>query len=310
MKKLLSLLGAIGLVATSSATVVSCDNGGDKDTTNAGDFTTDLTKAEGEDTKALEKVIKGQFEGTDGIADAQILIFDTIDNANNAEDVMTAGKGDTAMPGNITKIKGDEKSVAFYAYSAPAKEGEFGTTVLKGTITNKPEEKTGIDVDTKATVKVGETTNVTINNFKDLKDVKVASDNEEIATVAIDDKGVITIKGVAKGDANITVSATDVDAVTIVASVTEDAPTTVDITLDNIEDLTVKAGGTIEVKITNVDALTEPTATGDNDDFATVALDAGTITIKGVAEGTVKVTVNATNATDKVTFDVAVTAAK
>jgi hypothetical protein len=310
MKKLLSLLGAIGLVATSSATVVSCDNGGDKDTTNAGDFTTDLTKAKGEDTKALEKVIKGQFEGTDGIADAQILIFDTIDNANNAEDVMTAGKGDTTMPGNITKIKGDEKSVAFYAYSAPAKEGEFGTTVLKGTITNKPEEKTGIDVDTKATVKVGETTNVTINNFKDLKDVKVASDNEEIATVAIDDKGVITIKGVAKGDANITVSATDVDAVTIVASVTEDAPTTVDITLDNIEDLTVKAGGTIEVKITNVDALTEPTATGDNDDFATVALDAGTITIKGVAEGTVKVTVNATNATDKVTFDVAVTAAK
>jgi hypothetical protein len=310
MKKLLSLLGAIGLVATSSATVVSCDNGGDKDTTNAGDFTTDLTKVKGEDTKALEEVIKGQFEGTDGIADAQILIFDTIDNANNAEDVMTAGKGDTTMPGNITKIKGDEKSVAFYAYSAPAKEGEFGTTVLKGTITNKPEEKTGIDVDTKATVKVGETTNVTINNFKDLKDVKVASDNKEIATVAIDDKGVITIKGVAKGDANITVSATDVDAVTIVASVTEDAPTTVDITLDNIEDLTVKAGGTIEVKITNVDALTEPTATGDNDDFATVALDAGTITIKGVAEGTVKVTVNATNATDKVTFDVAVTAAK
>jgi hypothetical protein len=238
------------------------------------------------------------------------MFFDTIDNANNAEDVMTAGKGDTTMPGNITKIKGDEKSVAFYAYSAPAKEGEFGTTVLKGTITNKPEEKTGIDVDTKATVKVGETTNVTINNFKDLKDVKVASDNKEIATVAIDDKGVITIKGVAKGDANITVSATDVDAVTIVASVTEDAPTTVDITLDNIEDLTVKAGGTIEVKITNVDALTEPTATGDNDDFATVALDAGTITIKGVAEGTVKVTVNATNATDKVTFDVAVTAAK
>jgi arginine/ornithine N-succinyltransferase beta subunit len=62
------------------------------------------------------------------------------------------------------------------------------------------------------------------------------------ATVAINDQGVITITGVAKGDANITVSATDVEAVTIVASVTEDAPTTVDITLDNIEDLTVKAG--------------------------------------------------------------------
>jgi hypothetical protein len=162
----------------------------------------------------------------------------------------------------------------------------------------------------RATVKVGETTTVTINNFKDLKDVKVASDKKEIATVAINDQGVITITGVAKGDANITVSATDVEAVTIVASVTEDAPTTVDITLDNIKDLTVKAGEAIEVKITNVDALTEPTATGDNNEFATVALDAGTITITGVAEGTVKVTVNATNATAEVTFDVAVTAAK
>jgi hypothetical protein len=86
MKKLLSLLGAIGLVATSSATVVSCDNG-DKDTTNAGDFTTDLTKVLVIDTNALEAVIKAQFKDTDGIADAQIMIFDTIDNANNAEDV-------------------------------------------------------------------------------------------------------------------------------------------------------------------------------------------------------------------------------
>jgi hypothetical protein len=42
MKKLLSLLGAIGLVATSGATVVSCDNG-DKDSTNTGDFTADFS---------------------------------------------------------------------------------------------------------------------------------------------------------------------------------------------------------------------------------------------------------------------------
>jgi hypothetical protein len=308
MKKLLSLLGAIGLVATSSATVVSCDNGGDKDTTNAGDFTTDLTKVKGEDTKALEGVIKAQFEGTDGIADAQIMIFDTIDNANNAEDVYKNPTPDAKMDGQLNKITGDETSVAFFAFTL--KDDVYSATVLKGTITNKPEEKTGIDVATKATVKVGETTTVTINNFKDLKDVKVASDKKEIATVAINDQGVITITGVAKGDANITVSATDVEAVTIVASVTEDAPTTVDITLDNIKDLTVKAGEAIEVKITNVDALTEPTATGDNNEFATVALDAGTITITGVAEGTVKVTVNATNATAEVTFDVAVTAAK
>jgi hypothetical protein len=224
MKKLLSLLGAIGLVATSSATVVSCDNGGDKDTTNAGDFTTDLTKVKGEDTKALEEVIKGQFEGTDGIADAQILIFDTIDNANNAEDVMTAGKGDTTMPGNITKIKGDEKSVAFYAYSAPAKEGEFGTTVLKGTITNTPEAKTvdiALDNTKDLTVKAGENVTASITNFGDLTEVTVKGDNDTFATVAMDDAGVITITGVAVGTVNVTVSATNATAdVTFTVAVT------------------------------------------------------------------------------------------
>jgi hypothetical protein len=40
------------------------------------------------DTDALVGVIKAQFENTDGIADAQVMIFDTIDNANNAEDVI------------------------------------------------------------------------------------------------------------------------------------------------------------------------------------------------------------------------------
>jgi hypothetical protein len=44
MKKLLSLLGAIGLVATSGATVVSCDNG-DKDSTKGTDDNADKDMA-------------------------------------------------------------------------------------------------------------------------------------------------------------------------------------------------------------------------------------------------------------------------
>jgi hypothetical protein len=81
MKKLLSLLGAIGLVATSSATVVSCDNGDTRHYKRWWLYYW-LTKVLVKDTKALEGVIKAQFEDTDGIADAQIMIFDTIDNAN------------------------------------------------------------------------------------------------------------------------------------------------------------------------------------------------------------------------------------
>jgi hypothetical protein len=218
MKKLLSLLGAIGLVATSSATVVSCDNGGDKDTTNAGDFTTDLTKVKGEDTKALEGVIKTQFEGTDGIADAQIMIFDTIDNANNAEDVYKNPTQDAKMDGQLNKITGDETSVAFFAFTL--KDDAYSATVLKGTITNKPEEKTTISLDKDSVEIAAEAADtVTISNVDELTNVKAESADKAIATAELAD-GTITIKGVAEGSTTITVSADGVDPVTINVTVT------------------------------------------------------------------------------------------
>jgi hypothetical protein len=218
MKKLLSLLGAIGLVATSSATVVSCDNGGDKDTTNAGDFTTDLTKVKGEDTKALEEVIKAQFEGTDGIADAQIMIFDTIDNANNAEDVYKNPTQDAKMDGQLNKITGDETSVAFFAFTL--KGDAYSATVLKGTITNKPEEKTTISLDKDSVEIVAEATDtVTISNVDELTNVKAESADKAIATVAIDG-GTITITGVKEGTTTINVTADGADPVTINVTVT------------------------------------------------------------------------------------------
>jgi ribosomal protein L32E len=304
MKKLLSLLGAIGLVATSSATVVSCDNG-DKDSSNAGDFSTDLSKVAG-DTTALEEAIKTQFEDTDKIADAEFMFFDTIDNANNAEDVMTAGKGDTTMPGNITKIKGDEKSVAFYAYIAPAKEGEFGTTVLKGTITNKPEEKTGITLDnTEVSIAIGGTDTVAISNIDDLTNVKAESADAKIATAELADS-TITIKGVAEGSTTITVSAEGVDPVTINVTVkAADEKTT--ISLDNTE-VSIAIGGTDTVAISNIDDLTNVKAESADAKIATAELADGTITIKGVAEGSTTITVSA-EGVDPVTINVTVAAA-
>jgi hypothetical protein len=309
MKKLLSLLGAIGLVATSSATVVSCDNGGDKDTTNAGDFTTDLTKVKGEDTKDLEGVIKSQFEGTDGIADAQIMIFDTIDNANNAEDVVTAGKGDATMPGNITKIKGDEKSVAFYAYIKSAEEDEFGTTVLKGTITNKPEAKTGITLDkTEVLIAIDDTDTVTISNFTDLTNVKAESAEAKIATAELDADGTITIKGVKEGTTTINVTADGVDSVTITVTVkAADEKITISLDKDSVE---IEAEDTDTVTISNFTDLTNVKAESAEAKIATAELDAdGTITIKGVKEGTTTINVTA-DGVDSVTINVTVTAAQ
>jgi cell division protein ZapA (FtsZ GTPase activity inhibitor) len=147
MKKLLSLLGAIGLVATSSATVVSCDNG-DKDSSNAGDFSTDLSKVAG-DTTALEGVIKTQFEDTDKIADATSLCsLIQLTMQITLKILMTTGKGDVTMPGNITdKIKVMKNQSHFMLTLKPQKKVNYGTTVLKGTITNEkaaPVEKTDL----------------------------------------------------------------------------------------------------------------------------------------------------------------------
>jgi hypothetical protein len=59
MKKLLSLLGAIGLVATSSATVVSCDNGdSDATTYELGDITVDTVKDADKDMAVISNILK------------------------------------------------------------------------------------------------------------------------------------------------------------------------------------------------------------------------------------------------------------
>jgi hypothetical protein len=74
MKKLLSLLGAIGLVATSSATVVSCDNGdSDATTYELGDITVDTVKDADKDMAVISNIleaVKTAAEANKDYADA------------------------------------------------------------------------------------------------------------------------------------------------------------------------------------------------------------------------------------------------
>jgi hypothetical protein len=71
------------------------------------------------------------------------MIFDTIDNANNAEDVIKIQLQMQKWIDILNAITGEETSVAFFALQL-IKICAYSATVLKGTITNKPEEKTGI----------------------------------------------------------------------------------------------------------------------------------------------------------------------
>jgi hypothetical protein len=306
MKKLLSLLGAIGLVATSSATVVSCDNG-DKDSSNAGDFTTDLSKVAGDKTDALVEVIKTQFKNTDGIADAQVMIFDTIDNANKAEDVMTGAADPTDLPTEVDKITGEEASLAFFAFAIDKDTSAYSATVLKGTITNKPEEKTGITLDKNEVLVAADTADtVTISNFANLTNVKAESADVETATAELAE-GTITITGVKEGTTTINVTADGVDPVTIKVTVkAADEKTT--ISLDKNE-VSIAADTADTVTISNFANLTNVKAESADVETATAELAEGTITITGVKEGITTINVTA-DGVDPVTIKVTVTAAK
>jgi hypothetical protein len=162
MKKLLSLLGAIGLVATSSATVVSCDNG-DKDSSTTdfkADFSTftDLNSI----TDAIAKNAGIEFNKTTSVS-----FYKNIDEVNTIEDGVINKKDPTDdMPvaiEDIETIKGME-SVSYLAMDVTIDtenpEASTASTVLKGTITNEtaaPIEKTDLADAVKVT-KLGEIT--------------------------------------------------------------------------------------------------------------------------------------------------------
>jgi hypothetical protein len=311
MKKLLSLLGAIGLVATSGATVVSCDNG-DKDSTNTGDFTADFSSWTSETD--VKDAIKANFSDNEDMKDEtlQIMLFDSIDDANKAKGIL-GGNGETDMPtfnAGAKKIK-DLETISFLAMTGegPTAEDPAATVtiVLEGTITNKPaDETTGITLDNSdVTVAPKGTVTVKVSNFADLKGVAAVSDDEDTATAVLDDD-TITITGVADGKTTVTVSATGVESVKINVTVQSNDVKPV-ISVDNTN-VSVVAAATAKVKVSNFADLKGVAAVSDDEDTATAVLDDDTITITGVVAGKTTITVSATNA-DNVVINVTVTAA-
>lgn len=71
----------------------------------------------------------------------------------------------------------------------------------------------------KTTIEVGETTEIEIENFDDLRKVKIEVDDEDIAEAELDD-GTITIEGREEGKTTITVSAKECEDVTVTVKVT------------------------------------------------------------------------------------------
>ena len=85
------------------------------------------------------------------------------------------------------------------------------------------EEESGEEIELsekKVSIEVGESFEIEIENFDDLKKVKVSVDDEDVATAELDDD-TITIEGLAEGKTTLTVSAKGSEDVTVSIKVKE-----------------------------------------------------------------------------------------
>ena len=166
-----------------------------------------------------------------------------------------------------------------------------------------------------------ESVTVTDGDSRDRHTVTATSNKRSVAAVSVNGK-TLTVRGVSRGEATITVTAEDNSgesndtsaAVTFTATVPNSRPV-----VSPISNQTVAAGasGTVTVVVTDGDAgdTHTVTASSDNTSVATVSVSGKTLTLFGVAAGSATITVTATdnsrasNATSAaVPFSVTVTA--
>jgi hypothetical protein len=134
MKKLLGVLGAVGMVATSASTVVSCGN---KDET---DYKLDLT-SEDYDTLAEVKayIISENGEGTKVMffsnVDSAKVMYDAANKDNDGEDAIAAATEDSIS--FESKYDASISGIESFAYFASSfNENYEPTNPVYGTITN------------------------------------------------------------------------------------------------------------------------------------------------------------------------------
>ncbi|AGR41289.1 lipoprotein [Spiroplasma taiwanense] len=305
MKKLLGLLAATGLVATTSATVVAC---GDKEVSAAEKLVNDVK----------EFISKGNDSWIEGTTTAQDIIDATfskfvVKDGNVVKDAesLSGLKSDSL----ILKIGQTSKKVAelsfdieVYATKAGTAKNEFvknTDSVKKGVSVVKLKENDSktpiISAIQDQNVVIGKKleVDVTITNPVEGVELKAESATIANATVAIKENNKIEITGVAAGDSEITVSYEGATSVKFIVTVEAEAEAEAPV-ISPIENKTVVIGEKIEVTVEiahPVDGV-EISATSATIANATVAIkENNKIEITGVAAGDSEITVSYEGAT-------------
>ncbi|AUM62659.1 Ig-like domain-containing protein [Spiroplasma monobiae] len=373
MKKLLGLLAATGLVATTSATVVACGEKQETSTTsvtlkdgsleaniklvnaemldggtitvtgNVGNLNVDLNNKTVKDGKFLTTISIEQanlpkledinevltftyvapIEG--GATKSETITFEvnvkviakkdqlstvitttdlgelednsqeTITEAINAKNVNASGKYELS---NITQKGAIATGIGTF-------EGKVNLSFTVQSEENKTYDisldKTSVNLDLNGNV----SSTIKIENFSELKDVKVESNNATIASVN-HANGTITVNAKAEGTANITVSASNGKS-TQTISITVADTRTYDISLDkNSVNLDLNGNVSSTIKIENFSELKDVKVESNNATIASVNHANGTITVNAKAEGTANIIVSASNGKSTQTISITV----
>ncbi|WP_029232778.1 GH25 family lysozyme [Butyrivibrio sp. VCB2006] len=182
--------------------------------------------------------------------------------------------------GVVTGVKEGSTSISL-------KADGYDDAVVNVTV-SKADKKDMKGVSANPSMKVGDSTKITVT---EPSKVSFKSDNEKIATVASDG----TVKAIAEGTANITLSADGYNDAKVVVTVAKADAKTMTITPASVN---VKVSDTVALK---VEGPKKVTFKSENDKVATVSSDGkvkgvsvGTTTIKVTADGYAEVVVNVT----------------
>ena len=209
--------------------------------------------------------------------------------SSNESQAMTQSMGSGSLPVAYAQVNGTQKT---YTWEVTVTEAQKPTAALEPASLN-------VEAGKEATAQVK------VTNFTGATYQITANSNDKAATAAVDANGKITVKGVAAGDAKITVTVTmgtETKTLDLAVKVTNG----IKITLDKTA-VTVYPKSTAAVTASVSGSGTITADSGDKN-IATVAVSDKTITVTGVKKGTATITVTYKegSAEAKATFTVTV----
>ena len=207
-----------------------------------------------------------------------------------------------SVSGSIVRITAVAKGTAKVTTTATDTDGLSATQAFASVIPNRPPESVGTIPD--ETVEVGEAVTVDLSSYFEDPDGDplahaAGSSNASVAKVSVSG-AIATITAVAKGTANVTITATDTEGLSATQAFASVVPNRSPDPAGTIPDETVKVGGTVSVDLLSYfedpdgDPLTY-TAGSSKPSVARVSVSGGILNVTAVARGTTDVTVTATD---------------